>query len=306
MKWSSSRREQWAGLAFISPWLIGFAAFTLGPMIVSLAASFSSWTMLSAPLWVGPENYERMFVDDPLFARSLFNTAYYVVCSVPLATVLALSLALLLNRRLPGMSLFRTVFFLPSITNLVAVSILWIWMFNPEFGLLNSALRSIGVSGPLWLQSETWAKPALILMSLWGVGGSMIIFLAALQGVPPELYEAAALDGAGPLRRFVAITIPMISPALFFSLVIGLIGGFQVFTQAFVMTGTAQPGTEGGPDNATLFMVLYLYKKAFQEFKMGYASSLAWVLFFLILLFTLLQKKLSRRWVYYEAGDRES
>ncbi len=303
MKWSPSRQEQLAGLGFISPWLIGFGVFTLGPMIVSLGASFSAWTMLSPPSWIGLENYERMFNDDPLFAQSLFNTAYYVLLSVPLATVLALSLALLLNLRLPGMGFFRTVFFLPSITNLVAVSILWIWVFNPEFGLLNNALRVIGVAGPLWLQSDTWAKPALVLMSLWGIGGSMIIFLAALQGVPIELYEAAALDGAGPLRRFFSITMPMISPAVFFSLVIGIIGGFQVFTQAFVMTGAAQPGTEGGPNNATLFVVLYVYKKAFQEFKMGYASSLAWVIFFLILLFTLLQTKLSRKWVYYEAGE---
>jgi multiple sugar transport system permease protein len=304
MKWSPSRKEQLSGLGFISPWLIGFGVFTLGPMIVSLGASCSSWTMLSAPSWIGLDNYERMFTDDPLFAQSLFNTAHYVLLSVPLATFLALSLALLLNLRLPGMSFFRTVFFLPSITNLVAVSILWIWVFNPEFGLLNSALRMIGVAGPLWLQSDAWAKPALILMSLWGVGGSMIIFLAALQGVPPELYEAAALDGAGPFRRFFSITMPMISPAVFFSLVIGIIGGFQVFTQAFVMTGTAQPGAEGGPNNATLFVVLYLYKKAFQEFKMGYASSLAWVVFFLILLFTYLQTRLSRKWVYYEAGEQ--
>ena len=199
---------------------------------------------------------------------------------------------------------FQSIFFLPSITNMVAVSILWIWVFNPESGLLNGALKAVGLEGPLWLQSEAWAKPALVLMSLWGVGGPMIIFLAALQGVPPELYEAAQLDGAGPGRRFFSITLPMISPALFFSVVINLIGSFQVFTQAFVMTGTAQPGTEGGPNNATLFMVLYLYKKAFQDFRMGYASALAWILFFLILLFTLLQKKFARKWVYYEAGER--
>jgi len=304
VKWSRARREQVTGIAFISPWLIGFLVFTLGPMVVSLGASFTSWTMLSPPTWVGLENYERMFGDDPLFAQSLLNTAYYVLLAVPLATVLALGLALILNQHLPGMGVFRTIFFLPSITNLVAVSILWIWVFNPEFGLLNSALRVVGVTGPLWLQSDSWAKPALIVMSLWGIGGSMIIFLAALQGVPHELYEAAALDGAGPVRRFRAITLPMISPAVFFSLVIGLIGGLQVFTQAFVMTGTAQPGSEGGPNNSTLFVVLYLYKKAFQEFKMGYASALAWVLFCLILIVTLVQKRLSRKWVYYEAGER--
>jgi multiple sugar transport system permease protein len=296
------RAELWTGYAFISPWVLGFLAFTAGPMIISIVISFSSWSMLSSPSWVGWENYERLFASDPLFSESLGNTLFYVALSVPLTTALALGLALLLNQRVPGMTIFRSIFFLPSITNLVAVSILWLWIFNPEFGLLNSALRALGVQGPLWLQSETWAKPALVLMSLWGVGGSMIIFLATLQGVPQELYEAAELDGAGSFSRFLHITLPMISPAMFFSLVMGFIGGFQVFTQAFVMTGTAQPGTEGGPNNATLFMVLYLYKKAFQEFQMGYASAIAWVLFVIILAFTLIQRKLGQRWVYYEAG----
>ena len=293
-----------AGYAFIAPWLAGFLLFTLGPMAVTLGASFTSWSMLSPPTWVGLENYERIVSEDPLFVESVWNTLVYVALSLPLTTLLALGLALLLNRNLPGIKLFRTLFFLPSITNLVAVSVLWLWIFNPEFGLLNAGLRAVGLEGPLWLQSEAWAKPALVLMALWGVGGSMIIFLAALQGVPQELYEAAALDGAGTGRRFFHITLPMISPALFFSVVMSLIGGFQVFTQAFVMTGTAQPGSEGGPNNATLFMVLYLYKKAFQDFRMGYASALAWILFLVILMVTLLQKRASQRWVYYEAGDR--
>lgn len=293
-----------AGYAFIAPWLIGFLLFTLGPMALSLAASFTSWSMLSAPTWVGVENYERLLGEDPLFLTSVGNTLTYVALSLPLTILLALGLALLLHRKVPGIRLFRAIFFLPSITNLVAVSVLWLWVFNPEFGLLNAALRAFGLEGPLWLQSEAWAKPALVLMSLWGVGGSMIIFLAALQGVPQELYEAAELDGAGSARKFFHVTLPMISPALFFSVVMGLIGGFQVFTQAFVMTGTAQPGSEGGPNNATLFMVLYLYKKAFQDFRMGYASALAWILFLVILAITLLQKRVSRRWVYYEAGER--
>jgi multiple sugar transport system permease protein len=302
MMGKKKRSDLWTGYSFISPWILGFLAFTAGPMIISIGISFSSWSMLSSPSWVGGENYERLFTADPLFARSLGNTLFYVMLSIPLTTALALGLALLLNQRVPGMTIFRSIFFLPSITNLVAVSILWLWIFNPEFGLLNSALRTLGVQGPLWLQSETWAKPALVLMSLWGVGGSMIIFLATLQGVPQELYEAAELDGAGAARRFLHITLPMISPAMFFSLVMGFIGGFQVFTQAFVMTGTAQPGTEGGPNNATLFMVLYLYKKAFQEFQMGYASAIAWVLFVIILAFTVVQRRLGQRWVYYEAG----
>jgi multiple sugar transport system permease protein len=232
------------------------------------------------------------------------NTLTYVALAVPLGLAVSLLLALLLNRRVPGRGLFRTLFFLPSITNLVAVSLLWMWVLNPEYGLLNGALRMAGIDGPLWFQSEQWAKPALVLMSLWGTGGTMIVFLAALQGIPGELYEAAELDGAGTLGKFVHITLPMISPAFLFNLIVGIIGCSQVFTQAYVMTGSAQPGTEGGPNNATLFVVLYLYKKAFQEFSMGYAASIAWVLFFLILVATVLQMKLARRWVFYEAEQQ--
>jgi multiple sugar transport system permease protein len=292
------------GYAFISPWLIGFVLLTLGPMLASVVLSFTSWTMLSPPSWIGLENFDRIITDDPLFLKSLWNTAFYVVLGVPLTVGLGLFLAFLLNQPLRGMAFFRTVFFLPSVTNMVAVSVLWLWVFNPEFGLLNRALLLLGVDGPLWLQSEAWAKPSLILMSLWGVGGTMMIFLAALQGIPQELYEAAELDGAGEYRKFVHVTIPMISPALFFSIVIGIIGSFQVFTQAFVMTGTVQPGSEGGPNNATLFYVLYLYKKAFQDFEMGYASALAWILFFIVLVFTVMQTRFARRWVHYEGGDR--
>jgi len=292
------------GYAFIAPWLIGFVLLTLGPMIASVALSFTSWTMLSPPNWVGIDNFNRIIADDPLFLKSLWNTGFYVVLAVPLTVGLGLFLAFLLNQPLRGIAFFRTVFFLPSVTNMVAVSVLWLWVFNPEFGLLNRALSLAGVDGPLWLQSEAWAKPSLILMSLWGVGGTMMIFLAALQGIPQELYEAAELDGAGEYRKFLHVTLPMISPALFFSIVIGIIGSFQVFTQAFVMTGTVQPGSEGGPNNATLFYVLYLYKKAFQEFEMGYASALAWILFFIVLVFTVMQTRFARRWVHYEGGDR--
>jgi len=300
--WLAMRRSL-TGYAFIAPWLIGFFVLTAGPMIASLVISLHSWSMLSPPTWVGFDNYQSIIADDPLFLTSLLNTAVYVLFSVPLGVGAALALALLLHNRNPGMGFFRTAIFIPSITNIVAVSVLWLWIFNPEFGLLNSFLRLLGMEGPLWLQSETWAKPSLVLMSLWGVGGTTIIFLAALQGIPRELYEASELDGAGPARRFFHITVPMISPALFFSSVMGVIGSFQVFAQAFVMTGDAQPGSEGGPNNATLFLVLYLYKKAFQEFRMGYASALAWILFFIILIFTLLQTRLSRKRVYYEAGE---
>lgn len=292
------------GYLFISPWLIGFLALALGPMLLSLVMSFTRWSMLSPPLWIGLENYRELILD-PLIPTSLWNTAYYVAFAVPLGVLLSLLLALLLHQKLKGIGLFRTIFFLPSVTNMVAVSILWMWVFNPEFGLLNRGLAMLGIDGPLWLQSETWAKPALILMSLWGVGGGMIITLAGLQNIPKELYEAAHLDGARRWHRLWHITLPMISPVLFFNLVMNTIGAFQVFTQAFVMTASSSQGQEGGPNNATLFFVLYLYKKAFQQFKMGYASAMAWLLFLIILVFTVIQFSLSRRWVYYESGRTE-
>jgi multiple sugar transport system permease protein len=298
------KRDRWLGYAFIAPWMVGFLVLTAGPMIASLYLSTTSWTMLAPPTQMGLGNYASILTDDPLFATSLGNTLYYVLLSVPLGLAVALGLALLLDQKARGMAVFRTIFFLPSITNMVAVAMLWLWVFNPEYGLLNSMVGWFGITGPLWLQSETWAKPSLIIMSLWGVGGTMMVFLAALQGIPRDLHEAAALDGAGPVRRFMHITLPMISPAMLFNLVVGIIGSFQVFTQAFVMTGTAQPGTEGGPNNATLFVVLYLFKKAFQEFRMGYASALAWVLFFIILAATIVQMRMAGRWVHYEGGDR--
>jgi multiple sugar transport system permease protein len=270
-------------------------------MVYSLYLSFTASSLLSPPQWVGLENYRRMFTD-PIFYRSLGNTAYYALLGVPLGMILSLGLALLLDAPVRGLGIFRTLFFLPSVTNTVALSILWLWLLNPEFGLLNTALGAMGIEGPLWLQSEAWAKPALVLMSLWTVGGQMIICLAALQGVPQELKEAAAIDGAGPVRRFFAVTLPMISPALLFNFIMGLVGALQVFTQAFVMTGGVQPGSEGGPNQSTLFIVLYIYKKAFQEYDMGYASALAWALFVLITLCTALAWRVARSRVHYEGG----
>jgi multiple sugar transport system permease protein len=295
------KAEHRQGWLFVSPWVTGFALLTAGPMLCSLYLSFTSATLLSPPQWTGLENYRRLFAD-PLFYRSLGNTAFYAVLGVPLGLLLALGLALLLNAPVRGIGFFRTLFFLPSVTNTVALSLLWLWLLNPEFGLLNSALRGCGIEGPLWLQSEAWAKPALVLMSLWTAGGQAVIFLAALQGVPRELTEAAAIDGAGPVRRFFAVTLPMISPALLFNLIMGLVGALQVFTQAFVMTGGVQPGSEGGPNQATLFIVLYVYKKAFQEFEMGYASALAWALFVIIVGCTALAWRVSRDRVHYEGG----
>jgi len=296
------KAETKQGWLFVSPWVIGFVIFTAGPMLYSLYLSFTASSLLSPPRWVGIENYSRMFAD-PIFFRSLGNTAYYALLGVPLGMILSLGLALLLDAKVRGQQIFRTLFFLPSVTNTVALSLLWLWLLNPEFGLINSALESMGIEGPLWLQSETWAKPALVLMSLWTVGGQVVICLAALQGVPPELTEAASIDGAGPVRRFFAITMPMISPALLFNLIMGLVGALQVFTQAFVMTGGVQPGSEGGPNQSTLFIVLYIYKKAFQEYDMGYASALAWALFVIITLCTWLAWKFSKSRVHYEGGN---
>lgn len=295
------KAEHKQGWLFVSPWVIGFVLLTAGPMVYSLYLSFTASSLLSPPQWVGLENYRRMFAD-PIFYRSLGNTAYYAALGVPLGMVLSLGLALLLDAPVRGLGFFRTLFFLPSVTNTVALSILWLWLLNPEFGLINLALARFGLEGPLWLQDETWAKPALVLMSLWTVGGQMIICLAALQGVPPELKEAAAIDGAGPVRRFFAVTLPLISPALLFNLIMGLVGALQVFTQAFVMTGGVQPGSEGGPNQSTLFIVLYIYKKAFQEYDMGYASALAWALFLIITVCTWIAWRVSKSRVHYEGG----
>ena len=304
-------RESLAGYLFATPWFLGFFGLALGPMIASFLLAFFRWDGISADTiaWVGVGNYARA-ASDPDVAIALWNTAYYSFIIVPLDLVVALCLALLLNQPLRGISLFRTIFYMPALIGGVATIMMWIWIFNPEYGLLNSALlrtydllAAVGLEQtdgwplPKWIFSDQWAKPALILMGLWGTGASMLIFLAALQNVPESLYEAAELDGAGPWRKFAFVTVPQISPALFFNLVMGIIGSFQVFTQAFLMT-------EGGPNKATLFYVLYLYNKAFGDFEIGYASALSWILFVIIMAFTALVFRSSRIWVYYEGEGR--
>ncbi len=296
--------ENLTGYLFAAPWLIGFFLLMLGPMIASFLLAFVQWDGidLRAIKFVGLANYQRAWAD-PDVAKSLANTAYYSFLSVPLGLATALGLAVLLNQPLKGVSVFRTIFYMPSVIGGVATIMMWLWVFNPDYGLLNAALRAglrlIGVSHadlPKWIFDERWAKPSFILMSLWGVGASMLIFLAALQNVPETLYEAAELDGAGAWQKFLHVTVPQISPAIFFNLVMGVIGSFQVFTQAFLMTN-------GGPNKATLFYVLYLYNKAFQDFELGYASALAWILFAIIMAFTLLVVRSGKFWVYYE-GER--
>jgi len=286
-------REEIAGYLFILPWLLGFLVFTAGAMVYSLYLSFFEADFISEFNFVGLANYTQMLFEDDLWPKSIANTTYFSLISVPLMTTAALLIALLLNQKVVGLSIFRTIYYLPSVVQGVAVAILWVWLFHPEFGPINGLLELFGISGPAWLSTEEWAMPAIIIMSLWGVGGSMIIFLAGLQGISQSLYDAAAIDGAGALSRFWHITVPMMTPTIFFSIILGLIGSFQMFTQAYVMT-------RGGPNNATLTYVMHIYNKAFNQFYFGYASALAWVLFIIILVFTLLILKSSAVWVYYE------
>ena len=294
---SLRQHEERIAFMFLSPWLIGFLAFTAFPIVASLLLSLTEYPILKSPEFVAFRNYSYMITSDPLFWQSLKVTTIYTVAIVPLQLVAAYALAILLNQTVRGLSVFRTVFFLPSVTPAVATALMWLWVFHPEIGLANSALAAIGVEGPKWLASTEWALPTFIIISLWGIGGGMIIYLAGLQGVPTALYEAAELDGAGSWSRFIHVTLPMTSPVILFVTVTSMIGSFQVFTAAFVMTG-------GGPVNATLFFVLHLYHHGWLYLQMGYASALAWVLFVIILGLTLLLLRLSGRLIYYEAEDR--
>ena len=287
-----ARREALAFYGFISPWIIGFICFTGGPIIASLYFSLTNYTLLSSPHYIGLGNYTALF-NDPLFSTSLYNTFYYTVFFVPLEIIFSFMLALLLNQKVGGLAAYRTVYYLPSIVPAVANSILWIWLLNPQWGLINTVLRMVGIEGPGWLTSEVWSKPAIILMSLWGVGSWVIIFLAGLQGVPEQYYEAAEVDGATTLARFFHITLPLMTPTIFFTLITGIIGALQVFTQAYIMTN-------GGPVNSTLFYSLYLFRNAFNYLKMGYAAAMAWILFVIILILTIIQFRLAQRWVFYE------
>jgi multiple sugar transport system permease protein len=276
----------------ILPWLIGFILFVLGPMVVSLGMSLTRWNLLNPPVFIGAQNFTTM-AHDALFWQSLKVTTIYVAGGVPLGLVVALLLALLLNQKVRGLAVFRTIFYLPSVVTGVAVSVVFMWVFNPQFGLINDALSYVGITGPGWIASPTWALPSLILMSLWSVGGTMLIFLAGLQGIPVELQEAAALDGANAVQRFWSVTLPLLTPTILFNLILLIINQFQSFTQAYVMTN-------GGPLYSTLFYVYYLYLNAFQYFNMGYAAALAWVLFFIIFVLTVIIFRSSDRWVFYQ------
>ena len=289
------KRDLRNGLLFISPWIIGFGVFMLYPILASLFYSFCDYSVLQPPVWSGTENFAELY-HDKVFWKSLVNTTYYAVVALPLGMLVGLSLALLLNTKVRGMTFYRTIFFLPSIVPVVAMAILWMWIFNSKYGVLNHTLAALGVPAthrPAWLDSPAWAMPALILMGLWGVGYSMVIYLAGLQDIPVSLYESADIDGATWWQKTVHITVPMLSPVIYFNLVMGIIGTFQIFAAPFIMT-------QGGPERATTFYTLYLYDLAFRDLRMGSACAMAWILFVIILVLTLLATKVSQRHVHYE------
>lgn len=292
-----ARREELNFYLCISPWLLGFFVFILGPIVASFWFSLTRWDLLSPARFVGVRNYTRM-LDDELFWTSLSVTLRYTLMYVPSEMIGGLLLALLMNQRgVHGIRGLRTIYYLPSVLSGVAFVVVWMWLFHPEAGLINATLARVGIDGPRWLTDPRTALTALWMMSLWGLGRTALIFLAGLKQVPPELYEAAAIDGAGALQSFHRVTLPMITPAIFFNLVLSIIATFQTFTSAFV-------ATNGGPLDSTLFFVLYLYRQAFQMFNMGYASALAWVLFVVILALTLFVVRSGRWWVYYEDEAR--
>lgn len=301
--WSLAKREAAAGYLYISPWIIGFILLTIGPMIASLYFSFTRYNIVDPPQWIGLQNYKKLLFDDPIFWQSVKVTLYFAVLSLPSSLVLGFILAILLNQKIPGVNLWRTIYFLPSVLSGVAVTLLWVILFNPQIGVVNAVLETIGIKGPGWFADPDWALPALVIMGLWGVGQNMIIYLAGLQGVPSDLYDAAKVDGAGAYQRFVNVTLPMMSPVLFYNLVLGLIGTFNYFTQAYVASG-AVTKEMGGPVRSTLVYNLYLYQNAFRYNEMGYASAMAWVLFVIVLGLTALVFRSSSLWVYYEGELR--
>ena len=290
---SYGRRQAFTGYLFISPWILGFLFFNLLPILAVFYLSCTNYSVGSDYRWIGLTNYQRIFVRDRSFSISVYNTLYYTAFAVPLSVGCGFLLALLLNSKVRGITYFRTIFYVPSIMPVVATTMVFLWMFHPNLGVLNYFVQILGGKPIPWLTSPEWAKPSLILMSLWGVGGGMIIYLAGLQNIPEQLYEAARIDGASGLRQFWHITIPMMTPTIFFNLIMGLIGAFQVFTQAFIMTN-------GGPLQSTLFYMLHLYNNAFSFFRMGYASALAVMLFLTILVFTVIVLNSAKWWVHYE------
>lgn len=293
-----ARRRALSGYLWISPWVAGFLIFFLGPTLASLYLSFTDYNVMSPPVWVGWKNYAYAFTQDPNFWTSIVRSVTYAVESVPAGVLISLGLALLMVRPFRGTALYRTLFFLPGLTPIVAAVLIWQWLFDPQVGPIDYLINVAGFPGPGWLGSSKWALPAIVVITLWGSVGAnrMVIFIAGLQGVPQDLYDAAEVDGAGRFARFWHITRPMISPATYFNVVLGTIAALQVFETAFLTT-------QGGPDYATWFYMLQLYQSAFVNFDMGYASALAWIFFVIVIGLTYLQVRWSSTWVYYEGGD---
>ncbi|MGK0550987.1 carbohydrate ABC transporter permease [Enterococcus faecalis] len=289
------------GYFFIAPFLLGFIVFMLGPMLFSLIGSFTDYNLTSKMNFVGLANFKRMFFQDQLFWKSLYNTAYFVLFNVPLTTAFSIFLAVILNQKLRGISFFRTVFFLPAVLSGVAVYILWMQLLSPSAGLINTVLSWFQIKGPAWLFDPAWTKPALILMKIWGSGGAMLLYLATLQNISPALYESAEIDGAGTWQRFKNITLPLITPIIFYDVITSTIGSFQIFQEAYVMT---KNGT-GGPSNSLLFYNLHMWNKAFVAFDMGYAMAMSMILFFIVMILTFINLKLAPRWVYYAGGEQK-
>lgn len=307
-RWRSQlmRGEALTGWLFVLPWIIGFTAFTLGPMLFSLYTSFTDYNIIRAPQWVGLDNYREIFFEDSFFWISLKNTFWMVAVKTPIVIVLALGIAVLLNMDLPGSRIFRTVIYLPAVLSGVAAIFLWEWMLEPN-GLLNSGLEVFGIRGPAWLSDAIWTKPAFVIMGLWWIGVDVIIYLASLRGIDKSLYEAAEIDGANGWMKNFYITIPLLTPTTFFLVITSIIGTFQIFTTAYIITTDPAITTLGGPEHSLLFYVLYLYKCSFGQgacsgrLEMGYGSALAWILFVIIMVITVIQLGLAKRWVHYEA-----
>jgi multiple sugar transport system permease protein len=298
----SAWRRQWVALAFMAPWIIGFSAFYVYPMASSLYFSFTKYDILSQPRWTGFSNYRFMFTSDPLFWVSLRNTLWIIAFLVPLQVIFAIATASVLTRVKRGLPLYRTIFFLPSMVPLVAATLGFIYLLNPA-GPVNRLLHLLHLPEPLWFVDPRYTKPGVALIGLWGIGQTMIIFLAALLDVPKQLYEAAEIEGASPWQRFRHVTLPMISPVIFFSLVIGMIQGFQYFTQAYVISRSGdQTRPVGYPQDSLLFYLSHLYQQGFEGFHMGYAAALSWVMFIVTMTCTIALIRSSRRWVHYQGG----
>lgn len=292
------------GLLFAMPWIIGFLVFNLYPIMASFYYSLTEYNVLQPPKFVGLDNYKYLFNDNSRFNASLLNTLYICVFSVPLNLIFSLGMAMLLSMQVKGQSIYRTIYYLPSVISVVASSVVWVWVLNPEYGILNTVLGLFHLPQPVWLADPIFTKPALILMGMWASGGTMLIYLAAIKGVPQSLYEAADLDGAGAWKKFRHITIPAISTTTLFQLIMGLIYGFQYFTQAYVfISGSNNSTADGGPENSLLFYAIQLYQEGFRFLNMGVASAMAWILFIFIVIVTYIVFKTSLKWVYYGGGD---